>query len=142
MKILILLLLFYVASSCAFIPSNADVQNIKGDMALLNNRILGKIRDKTESTKLHELNSCTYKVLIQKYGEESDKEYIDFYIRYSPDTRFKNSQKDFGICIKSLKARIFLCDDAFTGRIDTEKEKVRDMALDINEEIQKLILKR
>lgn len=139
-NLILILLLSFSFSSCATTVTDNDLDDIVSDFSHLNSRVLAKLR---RSKSLHDLNSDKYKILIEKHKKDSEKEFIEFFNKFTPESAIKISEKDFGICIKSVQARVFVCDDAFTGsKVETSKDSRRDIQKDVKTELKKLILIR
>lgn len=142
MKIIYLLIFVIISSCCLTKVNHNDLEDIKTDMAHINNVILGKIRANKEPIRLNQLDSMSYLDLIQKYKQDSDKEFVEFYKRYDPEVVFKSSTKDFGMCLRSKAAKVFLCDDAFTGSIDIPISDIRNTSFDLEQKLSELQLAR
>ena len=135
-----LILLLIVLIGCSSIPSDADLEDIKTDMAHVNKGLRAKILRKKEVTKFKELSEENYLVLINKWKVESELEFINFYKKFMPEVAFKTSETNFGVCIRSKTAKVFMCDNARTSKLDTDKKDLRNYKLHPKDEIEKLDL--
>lgn len=120
-KILIFLLVSFVASSCCGNPKRLDkahLDELTMDMAQFNKRLRGRLYAFDLKQDISQLNSSLYENYTIKYAKESDGEYVKFLMAYKPEISLVANKKDFVVCLNAKEIELILCDKATTAVTD------------------------
>ncbi|MBI2519509.1 MAG: hypothetical protein HYV97_03805 [Bdellovibrio sp.] len=114
-------LLILIVISCTSLShkiSEQDITEIRTDMAAANKRLRGYLSRKVMNNDLTNISMTIYLQELNKNLDPSEKEYMDFIKKYSPDWAILGRKAHFSICFHAKAAKLAMCDKTETNEID------------------------
>lgn len=107
-------------------------------MAGLNQRLRGHLYNQVMNKDLSTLDETRYLAIAKEQQDPSEKEFFEFLEKQKPEMKLRGSKTDFVVCVKSIQARIVICDKASTGFTDFDSE---DISVDLTVKLNSFELK-
>lgn len=128
MRCLIIVAIAFLSSCASVELTKSEVDKVTTDMASYNSRLLGYLFRKEMKDDVSGLTKEVYLEFVTTRIEPSEREYAEFLEIKDLQVVLRSQQEDFVVCLKSVLAKLVLCDRASTFGVDFVR---RDVSLEL-----------